>query len=178
MNKALSSLINSEKTVVNAKRIAELVSGDEKLIRELISYLDHEDMHSVQLSAWAFGHLSASNSNAIHKHHHHLTQLILEPKHVSVRRNILKVFGFVKWKSSEVGKVWDVCAQIMEKKTEPSSHHAYSMTVMQEIIIRYPELYHELELLVENLGENKSAAVKSRHRNIIKDLINKKIISH
>lgn len=177
MNKALSSLINSENNVTNAKRIAEMVSGDETLIAELISYLDHEKIHHVQLSAWALGHLPISNSKIIYKHHRYLTQLIINPKHVSVRRNILKVFGFVEWKSSETGKIWDVCAQMMEMKTEPSSHHAYAMTVMQGIIINYPELYHEFELLVENLGDNKSAAVNSRFRNILKNLTKKGIVN-
>ena len=60
--------------------------------------------------------------------------------------------------------------------SEAVAPRVYSMSIIHKLVLRYPELAHELAESIEMVLENGSAGMKNRGQKILKDLQKRDLI--
>lgn len=175
----LQDLITQKHDVKNAEALGNYLERHPEKIDELVQLLLREqEQKKIQLIAWGIGKVVLHKKHHLHLQLPFILKLIKQPKHPSVRRNLLKLlsaYDFKHFKEEELGQIWDMCASNMSTLHEPSSHHAYAMSIMEQIIYLYPELFQEFKALMDLHEETMSAAVKSRKKHVLKRLKQKGI---
>ena len=74
------------------------------------------------------------------------------------------------------GKLLDYCFKVLMTPSEAVAPRVYSMSIIHKLVLRYPELAHELAESIEMVLENGSAGMKNRGQKILKDLQKRDLI--
>ncbi|MES1218558.1 MAG: hypothetical protein ABUT20_23845, partial [Bacteroidota bacterium] len=68
------------------------------------------------------------------------------------------------------GEVMSLCFNYIISPAEPIAVKAFSLTVLQNLSIQYPEIKQELKTIIEDRWDFESTAFKSRAKKILKQL--------
>jgi hypothetical protein len=97
---------------------------------------------------------------------HHLRR----PVHDAVKRNTVRAMQFVTLPDDLLGRAADECFRLLASPAEPVGIKACSMSVLESICRREPELKTELKLLLEEQMPYASPGFTSRAGKILKNL--------
>ncbi len=86
------------------------------------------------------------------------------------KRNCVRLLQFVELPEKYMGDVADTCFKFLDSAKEAIAVRAFSMTVLYNITKTYPEIKNELIMMIEDHLPYGSAGIKSRGRNILKQL--------
>jgi len=127
-----------------------------------------EQYRLTQRSAWAVRYVGENAPELIAPWLPKLVARLREPGiHDAVKRNVLNVFEALEIPEALQDELADLCFGYLENPNEAIAVHCTSMTVLEKICRRVPELKPELRLLVEELFEHSTAGFKSRARRVL-----------
>ena len=155
----------------NAKELAKTILANNLEEKLLISALDKDDLVSNR-AMWVLTHCSDLDSNRIKPFHVKLINH-LKNKHIhsGVVRSILRIFQNNPVPKKMESFMLDRCFDYIKNPSEAIAPRAFAMTVAFNISKPYPELLHELSILLNEISIiDESAGVKNRAKNTLKEI--------
>jgi len=137
-------------------KLMELFLGNEHLV--------------TQRAAWLFSHCVDTHPWLLKKHLKSMIENLEKPVHVAVKRNTLRILQFIEIPEDLLGLTADICFTFLNSGKETIAVKANAMTVLYNIVKKYPELKEELVIPIEEQMPFGSAGFKGRGRKILKAL--------
>jgi hypothetical protein len=160
--------ILKEHSKENAIRIAEYACTLEKNFSELMKcFLNNENVIA-QRAAYSVNKAVKQTPSLVQPYLKEVIKL-LERKdvHGAIIRNAVNVLELVDIPEEFHGEVLNACFGFIEDPAADIAVKASSLTVLFNLTKIYPEIKHELKLIIEARWDMETAAFKSRGRKIL-----------
>ena len=164
----LRAALLKEHSKIQNNKIVKWIGNDPKRFKELFQIFLNDEIKIVQRASWALSESTRTYPELIKPHLKTLFKNLSRPgHHNSVTRNSLRALEFIDIPDSLHGEVLNLCFNFISDPKEKPAIKAFSLTVLDNLSRKYPEIRHELRLIIEDQWENESAAFRSRARKII-----------
>lgn len=121
-----------------------------------------------QRSAWAVRYIGEKSPEIMLPWLPKLVSNLRQPNlHDAIKRNTLNVFEPLDFPAALDEDLADLCFGYLNDPKEPIAIRCASMTVLEKICKRIPELKSELRLILEEHLEHGSAGFKSRAKRVL-----------
>ncbi|MBS1660637.1 MAG: hypothetical protein JST68_06260 [Bacteroidetes bacterium] len=88
--------------------------------------------------------------------------------HVAVIRNTVRLLQDVAIPKKHQGRVMSICFDFIQSPETPIAVKAFSLTILSNLSVDYPEIKTELRLIIEDQYEHSTAAFRSRAKKVLK----------
>jgi hypothetical protein len=161
--------ILKEHSKSQCNRIVNWVGKDQKRFNALFDLFLNDEYRVVQRSAWPVGYCVIAHPGLISKHWKKLIDNLKKPGiHDAVKRNSIRLMIDVEIPEKFDGEIMDLCFKYLGSATEPLAVKAFSMSVLDKLAKKYPEIMPELRILIEDQLPHQTAGFKSRAKKILK----------
>jgi len=147
--------------------IIEYVGNNPDRLKELLTIFSEGDKRLSQRAAWPLSYIAELHPALVKPHLKFILRLLENSPHDAIKRNVMRLLQYVKIPDSLSGKVADYCFTFLSSEAEPVAIRVFSMQVLANLCVPYPELKHELIPLIENMMPYGSAGIKSRGKKIL-----------
>ena len=155
----------------NCNLIVNWVGNDQKKFDELFHLFMHGEELVVQRAAWPVSYCVEAHPVLIKKHLKVLVQnLYREGLNGAVKRNTVRLLQYIDIPEKYHGPVMDNCFNFIEDPNEKPAVKAFSLTILQRLSERYPEIKNELKMIIEERFEQETAAFRSRAKKLLRNL--------
>lgn len=168
----LLNLLENRHNKATTTFIAKEIIKSPKLLSNLIQIIKNDDVTLSQRAAWPMSVVAETNPELFIPYLDDLVKLLENTsKHSAVKRNILRAFQFIKQFPNNIeGQLINQCFKLLNSNSEPIAIRVFSMQVLFNISIKYPEIQSELRESILFQFENQSAGFQSRGKRILKQL--------
>ena len=164
----LLETILAEHSKAQTDRIITWVGNDQKRFDQLFKIFLHGDAVAVQRAGWPLGYIAEFHPQLVNKHFASLITNLERPGlHNAVQRNTLRMLQFASIPKRFHGRILNLCFNFITDPAERPAIKASALTVLQNLSTQYPDIRHELRLVIETQWENESPAFKARARKIL-----------
>lgn len=158
---------------MNSVQVSLMVGTNEELFEELINCMLEKDAEIARRAAWALSFCIEKNAFLFDKHVGVFIDIMNNKTcHVAVKRAATQALQFMEIPEEIEGKAYDYGINILIDPNEGIAVKAYVLQILQNIVIKYPELKQELIELVKDKMPFESPAFKSRGKKLL-NLLNK-----
>ena len=159
----LRNIILSEHSKAQTMKIVNWVGNSQTRFNELFNLFLNSEYRVTQRAAWPVSYCVIDHPDFIKNH---FKQLIIQLKkpgpHAAVRRNILRLLQNIEIPSQYHGELMDICFKFIEKPDEAVAVKAFSITILQNLSAKYPQIMQEIKLIIQERWDYESSAFKSR----------------
>ena len=166
--------MNLEKELLNKQslqtrnRMIKHIGRDETRFGALVSLFFKGEYRLTQHAAWPMSHCIHNYPNLakpyFKKFIDHLSDRQAQP---AMRRNIVRLLQFVEIPKKFHGRIMDLCFQFINSPGEAIAVKAFSLHILENLSIQYPEIIPELKAIIEERWAVETAAFRSRGRKIL-----------
>jgi len=154
-----------------ANKIVRWVGDDQEKFDELVGLFLKGEYRVTQRAGWPLSNIVIAYPKLISKHLKKLLLNLDHPNlHNAVLRNTLRLLQFVNIPKSLHGLAAETCFRLLNDKKQPVAIHVFSMSVLGNLCMDYPELKQELQLSIEEQLPYGSAGFRSRARKVLKQI--------
>lgn len=165
----LRETILKEHSKQNCDKIVNWVGNDQKRFDELVELFLNDEYRVIQRAAWPISCCVQKYPNLVKKHiTTFLENLSGKDLHDAVKRNTIRLLQFINIPTKNHGMVIDLCFRYISSPSEPVAVKAFSLTVLDNLSKFYPDIRHELLLIIKESWDYETPAFKSRARKILK----------
>lgn len=155
---------HSRKMMLN---IVDYIGDDPKRFSELISVFIDGNYRLTQRASWPMSYIVRQNPELIYPWLKDMITWLDKPFHISVKRNIIRILQDISIPEKYLGTIIEKCFTYLRNENEAIAVQAFSMQVVFNACLKYPELAYELKICIENLMPNASAGIKNRGSKIL-----------
>jgi hypothetical protein len=160
----LRAEILKEHSRKQSEKVAKWVGNDPERFAQLIQLFLYDEYRVVQRAA---GILSVVADNHCHLAEPHLPALVKRMTDpgipVAVKRNVVRILQFIEVPEPLHGDVMNVCFELLADPQETIAVRAFSMTVLANLAVHYPDIKQELRAVIEDaLEQDPSPGFKNR----------------
>ena len=159
-----------EHSKAQTMKIVNYVDADINRFNQLYRLFKEQDYRLSQRAAWSVNYCVENNPHFLAGRFGELIELLDQPKHDAIKRNILRMLQFVDIPDTWKGIYYDRCMQFVASSKEPIAVRCFSMEVMHNIATGIPELENELKLLLPDFEYSDSAGLRARSKNLLRKL--------
>lgn len=164
-------MLLAEHSKAQCMKIVRWIGNDKKRFRELISLFMNDEYRVVQRAAWPLSYATEAHPMLIQPYLGKLIRHIRKPGLPdAVKRNTVRIFQQIQVPQRFRGELMDLCFGYISSPDEKPAVKAFSLTVLENMTILYPEIKPELKLIIEDRWDYETAAFRSRARKILKKL--------
>lgn len=164
----LREQILQEHSKAMCARIVQWVGNAQERFDELISLFFNDEHRVVQRAGWPVSYCVAAHPRFILKHFDMLVKNLHKPDlHNAVKRNSMRLLQSVNIPELYQGEIMDICFQYIATPGQAAAVKAFSLTVLQNLAIIYPEILPEIKLIIEEQWDRETPAFKSRAKKIM-----------
>ncbi len=148
--------------------IVKFIGNDQKKFDELFDLFLHHEYRVVQRAGWPISYCVEKYPDLIKKHFPKLLKNV-EKKgiHDAVKRNTVRLLQYVEIPEKFHGQVMDLCFRYISSPAEAVAIKAFSITVLQNLAKRYPEIVNEIKLVIEERWNYETVAFKTRAKKLL-----------
>ena len=168
----ISEQLKAEMSKKNMNYIAQYIGNDTERYKQLTDVLFNGAAPLPYRASWVITIIYDRFPELIGPYLKKIVSHIEEFNHSGIRRNLLRSIAEENIPKSLQGKLYDVCYQWLLSRNEPPAVKVHCMQILFNISEEEPDLKKELKLILEELTDHESAAIKSRSRQLIKKMIN------
>jgi hypothetical protein len=136
---------------VQVNKLVTYVGSDNQRFTALVKVFLEGPYKITQRAAWVM-------SNCVEQHPElikpHLKKILdyLNYKHIhnAVKRNTIRLLQYIEIPKIHYGRVVDLCFGYLLSKSEPVATKAFSITVLDKITSKEPDLRNELRIILED----------------------------
>lgn len=150
--------------------LANRIGPNQEAFDELLELFLGDDYRVTQRAAWVVSHCADNHPWLIDKHLQPIIENLQKPVHVAVKRNTVRILQFVDIPEDLLGITAEICFDFLNSGKETIAVKAHSMTILYNIVKKFPELKEELKLSIEDQLPFGSAGFKNRGSKILKAL--------
>ncbi len=168
--------MNIEKTLLavhsraQADKIVRYIGRDSQRFKILLELFLKGEYRIAQRAAWPLGICAEKAPELIKPYLGRLINNLKKPVHDAVKRNTMRILQEVEIPTTLMGKTADICFHYLSTPSEAVAIRAYSITVLLNIVKKYPDLKTELQLTIGEQMPYASAAFLSRARKALQEL--------
>jgi hypothetical protein len=152
-------------------RIVKYIGKDTERFAELMKCLFEGEYRVTQRAAWPMSYCVEEHPELIKPYFKKLISNLHKPGlHDSVPRNTVRLLQYVEVPEKFHGQVMDICFRYISSPTEAVAIKAFSLTVLQNLAKKYPEIINEIKLVIDERWEYETAAFTSRAKKLLKEL--------
>ena len=164
----LKEQILKEHSRKQCDKIVNWVGDDAKKFNELFHLFLHSEYRVTQRAAWPLSYCAIVHPYFMKHHFQELLDNLKKPDlHNLIKRNTVRLLQEVVIPEKYEGDVMETCFKYLESPDEAVAIKAFSLTVLQRIAKKYPEIIPEIKLIVEEHLPHQGAAFKSRAKNFL-----------
>jgi len=142
--------------------IAGYIGSDPGRFEILMNLLFEKEYRIVQRAAWVLSYCGQLHPELINPYAGLIIRNLQNNEIPdAVKRNSLRILQFVKIPESESGQLVEFCYRFIYSLTEPIAVKAFSINILVKISRDYPELQPELILLLNEMKNHESPALRS-----------------
>ncbi len=158
-------------------KIVDWIGTSQKRFDELVQLFLHDEYHVVQRAAWPIGSIAEIQPQLLTKHLPVFVALLRKPGlHNAVRRNITRLLQYISIPEALKGDVMDACFSFICDVNEKAAVKAFSLTILEQLAIEYPEIMPEIITVIEERWDVETAAFHSRAKKILKKNKKEKLV--
>ncbi|HEY1040509.1 MAG TPA: hypothetical protein VGF30_13940 [Bacteroidia bacterium] len=167
----IKEAILEEHSKAQRDRIVKYIGTDKKRFKELLDLFLGSEYRVTQRAAWAVSSCAELYPELIKPYLNKLVDnLDLPDQHDAVKRNTLRIFQFMDVPEKSQGKLYDISLRFLLSMHEPIAIKAFSITVLQNLALVYPDLQQELKVIFSDLAKHEtSPAVVHRAKKALKE---------
>ena len=166
----ISDQLKAEISRKNTDYIAQYVGNNPELFNQLIDILFNGSSPLPHRASWVVTTISDRYPELVRPYLKKMVSHIEKFDHSGIRRNLLRYIAEENIPKALQGKLYDVCYGWLHSRSEPPAVKVHCMQILFNISEQEPDLRKELKLIIEELTEHESAAIKSRSRQLMRKL--------
>ncbi len=150
-------------------KIVKWIGNDQHRFDQLFHLFINDEPLVVQRSGWPLSYAAMAHPELISKHFNVLLKNLDKPKlHDAVKRNSMRLLQDIDIPVKYQGAVMNKCFEYILSPAEKPAIKAFSLTVLENLSKKYPEIKQELKTIIEDRWEIESTAFRSRAKKIIR----------
>ncbi len=154
---------------LQCNKIVKWIGTDEARFGILMEFFLRGDYRLAQYAAWPVSYCIHDHLALAKPYFKKFLKLLNDANsHPAVRRNIMRLFQFVEIPKKFNGELMDYCFRFINSPNEAIAVKAFSLHILENMSVIYPEILPELKTIIETRWESESPAFRSRARKILK----------
>ena len=167
----LRETILAEHSKANCTWIVKWIGNNQKRFDELVQLFLQDEYIVVQRAGWPLSEVVIKYPQLVQPHLRKILAYINKPGlHGAVKRNTVRLLQAITIPKKNHGKVMTLCFEYLLSPDEEIAVKAFSLTVLNNLSILYPEIKQELKTIIEDRWEFETAAFHSRAKKILKEI--------
>jgi len=139
--------------------------------KELMQCFLANDYRLAQRAAWSVSWAVRKKPELIQPYVKDLVaQLQRKDVHKAVIRNSVRILEMIDVAEPFHGEIMNACFSFIETPATPVAIKAFALSMLFKLSENYPDIRHELKLIIEERMRTETAAFKSRGRKILEQL--------
>ncbi|MFV0606706.1 MAG: hypothetical protein ACK5NK_12785 [Niabella sp.] len=160
---ALMNMLSAEHSKAQMLKIVTYIGNNQKKFDQLTAIFLTEPYRMSQRASWPLSNCAERYPSLVKKHLPVLLQFAKEEnRHPSIKRNVMRIFAIVNIPKNMHGEIMNECIGNIENPSEAIAVQAFSLGILQKLTKIYPEIYSEIEMIIENRLPHASPAFISR----------------
>lgn len=153
------------------QKIVRAIGRDQKLFDQLVKLVLEKNGIISNRAAWVLGYSGITNKDYFLKYLSQLLELLNEKNvHNSLKRNIVRVLQYLDLPDDFCAEAFDTCIKLVLNNNEAIAVRAFSISILQNLIKKYPDFKEELKLSLQQILPNASAGLKSKCKRTLLEL--------
>jgi hypothetical protein len=149
-------------------KIVKWVGSNQQRFDELFGLFTNDEYRVVQRAGWPLSYCVIDHPSFISKHWKALISNLKKPNlHNAVKRNSIRLMQDLDIPEKFHGEVMDICFKFLESPTEALAVKVFSMSVLGNIAMKYPDIRQELKLVIEDQLPHQTSGFKSRAKKVL-----------
>jgi hypothetical protein len=166
----LRATILAEHSKKQCDTIVAWVGDDQKRFNELFELFLNSEYRVTQRAAWPLSYCVMAHPHFIKPHYGKLIANLKKPSlHDAIKRNTVRMLQVVDIPEKHEGDIMDICFQYLQSPGEPVAIKVFSITVLNNLSKKYPDIIPEIKLLIEEQLPGQTAAFRSRAKQFFKE---------
>lgn len=167
---SLSSRLQGRIGRDGALEIAAYCNEKQARFDELVEHMLSPDEAVARQAAWAYQLAAGKRPEWAATHVSAFVERLGRPGHPAILRGILRSMEGMPIPPDQQMPLMEICFAFVDNPKVPVAVRVFAMTVLEGLVLPYPELCRELCLIIESHMPESSAGFKSRGRRILKNL--------
>jgi hypothetical protein len=162
-------------TKAQAATITDYACTSPENFKELMQCFTDNSYRIAQRAAWSVSDAALRKPKLIQPYLKDIVaQLQRTDVHPAVVRNSVRILQSLEMPGELHGQVMNACFNFIEKPGTPVAIKAFALTTLYNLSKQYPDIQHELQVIIEERMDNERAAFVSRGKKILKQLQERK----
>lgn len=150
-----------------AKKIAAYVGTNTERFTELMTIFLNDTYRLNQRASWVVNFCAEEHPELFEPYLGEMIANLRNDVHDAVKRNTVRMLQNYDVPDEHIGELADCCFEFLASKQEAIAIKVFSMTVLSNIVEKYPELKNELKVLIEDQLPYASTGFKNRGMKIL-----------
>jgi hypothetical protein len=165
----LEKLLAEEHSKQQCDRIVKYIGKDRDRFARLMRLFFKGEYRMTQRAAWPLSNIVRLHPGLITPYFKPLLDnLDKKDLHVAVVRNTIRLLQDVEIPAKYHGRVMNRCFEYVGSPETPIAVKAFSLTVLQGLSKKYPDILPELKLMIEEQWDTAAPAFRVRAKRILK----------
>lgn len=165
----LEEILINEHSKTTCDKIVHWVGNNQHRFDQLFSLFIGNDPLLAQRASWPLGYAAVANPCLIDKHFKELLENVKKKGvHNAIKRNTVRILQDICIPEDFQGDVMNLCFDYLMSPEEKPAIKAFSLTVLQNLSVQYPEILPELRTIIQDRWDFESKAFQSRARKILR----------
>jgi hypothetical protein len=159
--------LKAELSLRNTEYIAHWIGDDAERFKQIVDIMFTAEPTLQMRASWVISILSDKKPELLTPYVNRIITDIDTFKHPGARRNLLRYLAQTEIPEVYYGELYDKCFTWLLSKDEPPAVKVHSMQILVNIAEILPDLKREIRLVMEELTDHESAAIRSRSRHLM-----------
>lgn len=165
----LEEILLNEHSKATCDKVVHWIGNNQHRFDQLFYFFIGNDPLLAQRASWPLGYAAVANPHLIKKHFKELLRNVNKNgAHDAIKRNTIRIFQDIPIPEAFQGDVMNLCFNYLMAPKEKPAIKAFSLTVLQNLSVQYPEILPELRTIIEDRWDIESKAFQSRARKILR----------
>lgn len=163
--------LKKEHSKKQTDRIVNYIGADKDRFRVLTEIFFTGEYRITQRAGWPLSNCVRAHPELIEPYFKRLLDnLQRKDIHVAVVRNTVRLLQDVTIPKKHQGRVMSICFDLIQEVGTPIAVKAFSLTILGNLSMDYPDIQGELKLIIEEQRDRMTPALRSRSKKVLKQM--------
>jgi hypothetical protein len=164
----IKELLIAEHSKKQTDGIVKYIGADAQRFAVLMKLFFAGEYRITQRAAWPMSYCVKNHPELIKPYFKKLLDFLQKPGvHNAVARNTVRLLQDIDIPEKYQGQLMSICFDYIQDIKIPAAVKAFSLTILQNLSKKYPEILPELKTIIEEQWPHETPAFKSRAKKIL-----------